>query len=80
MMSINGQSSVHDVIKTRNSDRFVVDYDASNNYRRYPLIYNFSKPIPTNWQLTIQNNLSYLDLENGKTVVRFKNLHLARSS
>jgi len=40
MMSINGQSSVHDVIKTRNSDRFVVDYDASNNYRRYTLIYN----------------------------------------
>ena len=72
MMSINGQSSVHDVIKTKNSERFVVDYDASNNYRRYPLIYNFSKAIPTNWQLTIQNNLSYLDLENAKTVVKIQ--------
>ena len=72
MMSINGQSTVHDVIKTRNSERFVVDYDASNNYRRYPLIYNFSKAIPTNWQLTIQNNLSYLDLDNAKTVVKIQ--------
>jgi hypothetical protein len=72
MMSINGQNSVHDVIKTRNSERFVVDYDASNNYRRQPLVYNFSKSIPTNWQLTIQNNLSYSDLENAKTVVKIQ--------
>lgn len=71
-MSINGQNSVHDVIKTRNSERFVVDYDASNNYRRQPLVYNFSKSIPTNWQLTIQNNLSYSDLENAKTVVKIQ--------
>jgi hypothetical protein len=72
MMSINGQNSVHDVFKTRNSERFVVDYDASNNYRRQPLVYNFSKSIPTNWQLTIQNNLSYSDLENAKTVVKIQ--------
>jgi hypothetical protein len=71
-MSINGQNSVHEVIKTRNSERFVVDYDASNNYRRQPLVYNFSKSIPTNWQLTIQNNLSYSDLENAKTVVKIQ--------
>jgi hypothetical protein len=71
-MSINGQNSVHDVIKTRNSERFVVDYDAANNYRRQPLVYNFSKSIPTNWQLTIQNNLSYSDLENAKTIVKIQ--------
>jgi hypothetical protein len=71
-MSINGQNSVHDVIKTGNSERFVVDYDASNNYRRQPLVYNFSKSIPTNWQLTIQNNISYSDLENAKTVVKIQ--------
>jgi hypothetical protein len=72
MMSINGQNSVHDVIKTRNSERFVIDYDASNNYRRLPLLHNFSKSIPTNWQLTIQNNISYSDLENAKTVVKIQ--------
>lgn len=72
MLSINGQNSVHDVFKTKNSERFVVDYDASNNYRRHPLVYNFSKPIPTNWQMTIQNNLSYLDSEDAKTVVKIQ--------
>ena len=71
-MSISGQSSIHDVIKTKNSERFVVDYDASNAYRRQPLVYDFSKPIPTNWQLTIQNNLTYSNSENAKTVIKIQ--------
>lgn len=71
-VSISGQSSIHDVIKTKNSERFVVDYDASNAYRRQPLVYDFSKPIPTNWQLTIQNNLTYSNSENAKTVIKIQ--------
>jgi len=71
-VSISGQSSIHDVIKTKNSERFVVDYDASNTYRRQPLVYDFSKPIPTNWQLTIQNNLTYSNSENAKTVIKIQ--------
>jgi hypothetical protein len=70
IMSISGKSSIHDIIKTKNSERFVVDYDASNAYRRQPLVYDFSKPIPTNWQLTIQNNLTYSNSENAKTVIK----------
>jgi hypothetical protein len=72
IVSISGQSSIHDVIKTKNSERFVVDYDASNTYRRQPLVYDFSKPIPTNWQLTIQNNLTYSNSENAKTVIKIQ--------
>src|SRR6478672_11532353 len=72
MASVNSQSSVHDIVKTKNSERFLVDYDASNKNRREPLVYNFSKPIPTNWQMTIQNNLSYTDIENAKTVVKIQ--------
>ena len=71
-MSISGQSSIHDIIKTKNSERFVVDYDASNAYRRQPLVYDFSKPIPTNWQLTIQKNLTYSNSENAKTVIKIQ--------
>jgi len=71
-MSISGQSSIHDIIKTKNSERFVVDYDASNAYRRQPLVYDFSKPIPTNWQLSIQNNLTYSNSENAKTVIKIQ--------
>jgi hypothetical protein len=72
IVSISGQISIHDVIKTKNSERFVVDYDASNAYRRQPLVYDFSKPIPTNWQLTIQNNLTYSNSENAKTVIKIQ--------
>jgi hypothetical protein len=72
IMSISGKSSIHDIIKTKNSERFVVDYDASNAYRRQPLVYDFSKPIPTNWQLTIQNNLTYSNSENAKTVIKIQ--------
>lgn len=71
-VSISGQSSIHDIIKTKNSERFVVDYDASNAYRRQPLVYDFSKPIATNWQLTIQNNLTYSNSENAKTVIKIQ--------
>ena len=72
IVSIGGQTSIHDVIKTKNSERFVVDYDVSNAYRRQPLVYDFSKPIPTNWQLTIQNNLTYSNSENAKTVIKIQ--------
>lgn len=72
MIAINGQSIVHDVIKTKNSERFVVDYNASNTYRRQPLVYNYSESIPTNWQLTIQNNLSYSGIRDAKSVVKIQ--------
>ena len=70
--TINAQSIVHDVIKTKNSERFDVDYNASNTFRRQPVVYQFSHSIPTNWQFTIQNNLSYLDSANAKSVVKIQ--------
>jgi hypothetical protein len=70
--TINAQSIVHDVIKTKNSERFDVDYNASNTFRRQPVVYQFSHSIPTNWQFTIQNNLSYLDSVNAKSVIKIQ--------
>ena len=70
--TINAQSTVHDVIKTKNSERFDVDYNASNTFRRQPVVYQFSHSIPTSWQFTIQNNLSYLDSANAKSVVKIQ--------
>ena len=72
MFTINAQSIVHDVIKTKNSERFDVDYNASNTFRRQPVVYQFSHSIPTNWQFTIQNNLSYLDSANAKSVIKIQ--------
>ena len=37
-----------DLIKTKNSERFDVDYNASNTFRRQPVVYQFSQSIPTN--------------------------------
>lgn len=70
--TINAQSIVHDVIKTKNSERFDVDYNASNTFRRQPVVYQFSHSIPTNWQFTIQNNLSYLDSADAKSVIKIQ--------
>jgi hypothetical protein len=70
--TINAQSIVHDVIKTKNSERFDVDYNASNTFRRQPVVYQFSHSIPTNWQFTIQNNLSYLDRADAKSVIKIQ--------
>jgi hypothetical protein len=70
--TINAQSIVHDVIKTKNSERFEVDYNASNTFRRQPVVYQFSQSIPTNWQFTIQNNLSYLDSADAKSVIKIQ--------
>jgi hypothetical protein len=70
--AINAQSIVDDVIKSKNSERFVVDYNASNTFRRQPVVYEFSHPIPTNWQFTIQNNLSYLDSSDSKTIIKIQ--------
>ena len=72
VMSINGQNGVHDIVKTKNSERFIVDSEATNAFRRQPFVYYFSKSIPTNWQLTIQNNLLYSNSENAKTVVKIQ--------
>lgn len=70
--TINAQNIVHDVIKSKNSERFTVDYNASNTFRRQPVVYEFSQPIPTNWQFTIQNNLSYSDSSDAKTIIKIQ--------
>ena len=64
--------SPKNIVKTKNSEEFVYTFQASNVDRRHPLEYFFSNPIKTNWQLTIQNNLSYYDSIDSKTVIRLK--------
>ena len=64
--------SPKNIVKTKNSEEFVYTFQASNVDRRHPLEYSFSNPIKTNWQLTIQNNLSYYDSNDSKTVIRLK--------
>ncbi|MDQ5870299.1 MAG: hypothetical protein M3530_11320 [Thermoproteota archaeon] len=61
-----------DIISTKNSEGFTLSFSASNADRKLPVVYSFVKPIPTNWQLIIQNNLTYSQYSNAKTVVKIQ--------
>lgn len=58
------------VLSTNNNEVFTLSYSASNADRKMPVVYSFSKPIASNWQLSIQNNLSYYQSDSAKTIVR----------
>ena len=55
---LNPPQSKYQVIKTKNSEQFVLPYTASNDDRKHPITYTYDKPKGLNWILTIQNNLS----------------------
>jgi hypothetical protein len=61
---------VSNVITTKNNEVFTLSYPASNADRKMPVLYSFSKAISSNWQLIIQNNLSYYQSDNAKTIIR----------
>jgi hypothetical protein len=68
---IYGQGSeITNVTSTKNSESFNVSFNSSNTDIKNPVVHSFSKPIPTNWQIIIQNNLSYFSSPNAKTIIR----------
>jgi hypothetical protein len=69
---VNAPEGKYQVIKTKNSEQFVLPYSTSNDDRKHPLIYTYDKPKGTNWILTIQNNLSYAIRPDAKTIVKLQ--------
>lgn len=69
---VNPPQGEYQVIKTKNSERFVFPYSSSNSDRKNPFVYAFDTPKVTNWILTIQNNMSYSDMQNAKTIVKLQ--------
>jgi hypothetical protein len=69
---VNPPQGEYKVIKTENSERFVFPYSSSNSDRKNPFVYAFDTPKVTNWILTIQNNMSYSDMQNAKTIVKLQ--------
>ncbi len=57
---------------TKNSESFTFSFLASNADRKNPVLYSFVRPIPTNWQIIIQNNLTYFPSPNAKTIIRIQ--------
>ena len=68
----NAQYNNNQVIKTKNSEHFVLPYSATNSDRLHPLVYTYAIPKTTSWILTIQNNLSYTFNKEAKTIVKLQ--------
>jgi hypothetical protein len=63
---------VSNIVSTKNSESFSLSFLASNADRKNPVAFSFVRPIPTNWQITIQNNLSYFPSPDAKTIIRIQ--------
>ncbi len=63
--------------ETKSNEQFIYAFNVSNADRRNPVNFTLSDPIGENWMLTIQNNMSYAQREDAKTIIR---LHEASPS
>jgi len=69
---LNPPQDKYQIIKTKNSEQFIFPYSSSNSDRKHPFVYTFDMPKVTNWILTIQNNMSYSEMQNAKTIVKLQ--------
>lgn len=60
------------VAKTERSEIFVLPYAAVNRNEQDPLTYTFDEPLPPNWVLSIQNNVSYVPREGARTIIKIQ--------
>lgn len=57
---------------TKSNEQIVYAFNVSNADRRNPVNYTLNAPIGENWILTIQNNMSYAQRNDAKTIVRLQ--------
>ena len=69
---LNLPQDKYQIIKTKNSEQFVLPYTVSNDYRKNPMIYTYDESKSDNWILTILNNLSYAIRPDAKTIVKLQ--------
>jgi hypothetical protein len=60
------------VLKKGIDERITFPYNASNHDRKNPSQYIFKEPIPTNWNVFINNSISYSNNPEAKTIVQLK--------
>jgi hypothetical protein len=69
---LNPPQGKYQIIKTKNSEQFVLPYTVSNDDRKNPMIYTYDESKSENWILTILNNLSYAIRPDTKTIVKLQ--------
>lgn len=60
------------VLKKDMDDRIIFPYNASNHDRKNPSEFIFREPIQNDWNIFINNNISYSDNPEAKTVIQLK--------
>jgi len=60
------------VVKTDRSESFVLPYTAANHNEQDPLIYTFDEPKQPNWIMTILNNISYVQRDGARTIIKIQ--------
>ena len=60
------------VAKSERSESFVLPYTVANRNEQDPLVYTFDEPLPPNWILSIQNNVSYVPREGARTIIKIQ--------
>ena len=60
------------VLKKGNDERITFPYNASNHDRKNPSQFMLKEPIPTIWNVFINNSLSYTNGPEAKTIVQLK--------
>jgi len=69
---LNLPQDKYQIIKTKNSEQFVLPYTVSNDDRKNPMIYTYDEYKSENWILTVLNNLSYAIRPDAKTIVKLQ--------
>lgn len=69
---LNPLQDKYQIIKTKNSEQFVLPYTVSNDDRKNPMIYTYDESKSENWILTILNNLSYAIRPDAKAIVKLQ--------
>ena len=59
-------------LKKNLDDKITFPYTASNHDRKNPSIYVFKESIPNDWNVFINNNMSYSNNPEAKTVIQLK--------
>lgn len=59
-----------DVTKSKSHESFVVPFSASNTDRKNPVIYNYEIPKDVSWILSIENNMTYNNSSESKTIIK----------
>ncbi len=68
----SNQSQEFQILKKNNNELFTFPYTASNQERQNSTEYKFQDPILNDWILLINNNLTYSNNPEAKTVIQIK--------